>query len=288
VSGELRAPFPWFGGKSRIASVVWEVLGNVPNYVEPFFGSGAVLLARPHAPRIETVNDLDGMVSNFWRAVRAAPEEVAKHADWPIIEQDLHARRDWLCRQRESLTARLVEDPEFFDARVAGWWCWGLSSSVSGEFGTANIIAQGSQAQWCDELAFAALARRLRRIRVLCGDWLRAVTPTLTTKWRGITGVFLDPPYAEGNQQYAVGGTGTDLSAQVREWALSHGDDPEFRIVLAGLSGEHAMPASWREIDWKQKKGKQSEENDRYTRERLWLSPHCEGARQLSLLGGAR
>ena len=86
MSGELRAPFPWFGGKSRIASVVWEVLGNVPNYVEPFFGSGAVLLARPHAPRIETVNDLDGMVCNFWRAVKAAPEEVAKHADWPVIE----------------------------------------------------------------------------------------------------------------------------------------------------------------------------------------------------------
>jgi DNA adenine methylase len=119
----LRAPFPWFGGKSRAAHLVWEALGNVANYVEPFCGSAAVLLARPHAPRVETVNDADGMVANFWRAVAAAPAEVAHHADWPVNEADLHARHRWLIGQRESLTERLIADPEWFDARVAGWWC---------------------------------------------------------------------------------------------------------------------------------------------------------------------
>jgi hypothetical protein len=56
---DLRAPFPWFGGKSRAAPAIWERFGDVANYVEPFAGSLAVLLARPHAPRIETVNDAD-------------------------------------------------------------------------------------------------------------------------------------------------------------------------------------------------------------------------------------
>ncbi len=42
----LKAPFPWFGGKSKVASLVWERFGDVQNYVEPFFGSGAVLLNR--------------------------------------------------------------------------------------------------------------------------------------------------------------------------------------------------------------------------------------------------
>ena len=37
---KLQAPFPWFGGKSQDAHIVWERFGNVPNYVEPFFGSG--------------------------------------------------------------------------------------------------------------------------------------------------------------------------------------------------------------------------------------------------------
>jgi len=39
----LIAPFPYFGGKRKIASVVWEYLGDPKTYIEPFFGSGAVL-----------------------------------------------------------------------------------------------------------------------------------------------------------------------------------------------------------------------------------------------------
>lgn len=53
---ELRAPFPWFGGKSLAAETIWQALGNVPNYVEPFAGSLATLLGRPTAPHVETVN----------------------------------------------------------------------------------------------------------------------------------------------------------------------------------------------------------------------------------------
>ena len=48
---KLKAPFPWFGGKSRVAHFVWPRFGNVGNYVEPFAGSLAVLLKRPHEPR---------------------------------------------------------------------------------------------------------------------------------------------------------------------------------------------------------------------------------------------
>ena len=64
-----KPPFPYFGGKSPVADLVWDALGDVPNYVEPFFGSGAVLFLRPGgAGHIETVNDADGFVANFWQA----------------------------------------------------------------------------------------------------------------------------------------------------------------------------------------------------------------------------
>lgn len=33
---QLTAPFPWFGGKSRAASLIWDRLGKCANYVEPF------------------------------------------------------------------------------------------------------------------------------------------------------------------------------------------------------------------------------------------------------------
>lgn len=122
----LRAPFPWFGGKSRCAHLVWGAFGaGIANYVEPFAGSLAVLLARPSEPRIETVNDLDGYLVNFWRAVQVAPDEVAKHADWPVSELDLHARHRWLV-DRAEFREKMRRDPDFFDAKIAGWWVWGL------------------------------------------------------------------------------------------------------------------------------------------------------------------
>ena len=126
----MNAPFPYFGGKRRVAAAIWERLGNVHNYVEPFCGSCAVLLARPTPPHIETVNDADGLLANFWRAMTMYPDEVARHADWPVNEADLVARQNWLVRQREPLTARLMADPEWCDPKAAGWWVWGISAWI--------------------------------------------------------------------------------------------------------------------------------------------------------------
>lgn len=117
----LRAPFPWFGGKGRAAPLIWEALGDVSNYVEPFAGSLATLLGRPSVARIETVNDADGLLSNFWRAVAADPAAVADAAAWPVSEVDLSARHLWLVNRRAALTERLQVDPDYYDAKVAGW-----------------------------------------------------------------------------------------------------------------------------------------------------------------------
>lgn len=141
----LKAPFPWFGGKSRVAPMVWRYFGQVKNYVEPFFGSGAVLLGRPTPfESAETVNDKDGFVANFWRSVQSDPEQVAYHADWPVNETDLHARHVSLLPVAAELNERLLADPAYFDARVAGWWVWGVSSWIgsgwcSGE-GPWNVV----------------------------------------------------------------------------------------------------------------------------------------------------
>jgi hypothetical protein len=122
----MKAPYPYFGGKSRVASLVWERFGDVPNYVEPFFGSGAVLLVRPHPPKVETVNDMDAYLTNFWRALAADPDGVAEWADNPVNELDLHARHRWLIGQKDFIH-KMRNDPDFHDVKIAGWWVWGLS-----------------------------------------------------------------------------------------------------------------------------------------------------------------
>lgn len=124
----LKAPMPYFGGKSRIAPMVWERFGVVDNLIDPFFGSGAILLGAPWpADRTETVNDIDAHLCNFWRAVQHDPEQVAHFADWPVNETDLHSRHKWLIRRKPELLALLDADPDAYDARAAGWWVWGIS-----------------------------------------------------------------------------------------------------------------------------------------------------------------
>lgn len=124
----LKAPFPYMGGKSKVAAEVWKRFGDTPNYIEPFFGSGAVLLGRPpfNGNRIETVNDIDGHIANVWRALQADPDAVAAYADWPVLELDLHARGDWLFYREGAAewAEQLRADPEFYDAKSAGWWVW--------------------------------------------------------------------------------------------------------------------------------------------------------------------
>lgn len=287
----LQAPFPWFGGKRRIASLVWERFGAVKNYVEPFFGSGAVLLGRPTPfAGIETVNDADGFVANFWRALTADAEGVAAAADWPVNENDLHARHSWLVAQRANLTSRLEGDPAFYDVQIAGWWVWGINCWIGSGWcsgdgpwsvnDTGQLVHLGNAGQGERGVVawMQALSRRLRHVRVCCGDWSRVCGPTPTIT-QGITAVLLDPPYGEDQRTadlYAID-SGT-VAAKVRAWALEWGDDARMRIALCGYEGEHSLPG-WTAVSWKAHGGYGSQGNGagraNVAREVVWFSPHC-------------
>lgn len=303
--GKFKAPFPWFGGKSRVAHAVWERFGDVKNYVEPFAGSLAVLLGRPHEPKIETVNDKDCYLANFWRALQADPVRLAKHSDAPVNEADLHARHQWLVNQ-EDFRERMKVDPDYFDVKVAGWWVWGLSAWIGGEWCAVrsrvcrripdlrskgvhrrrpHLFRYGSGINALsvrDNLLeyFAFLASRLRRTRVCCGDWKRVCTPSPTYKL-GLTGVLLDPPYAaEAERSTRIYATDDlSVSAAVREWAIENGGNPLLRIAVCGYEGEHNFPRGWKCVPWLAHGGMswQSEngKHENRARERIWFSPHC-------------
>jgi DNA adenine methylase len=318
----LRAPFPWYGGKNNAAPLIWRAFGNVPNYVEPFAGSLAVLLARPSTPKVETVNDKDGLIANFWRAAQQAPDEIARWADWPVNEADLHARHQWLVEQALPLTEKLIADAEYYDAKIAGWWVWGICTWIGGGWCHPDIRLQrrrpslinvnghgvhalrrqlplvgmpgngihspsrkkplthrnkGVHADGRADDLFVRLAERLRDVRVCCGDWLRVLgrsTLGIDTA-HGMTpcGIVLDPPYSHELREKRMYREDDDVSGAVREWALEHGDNPQLRIALCGLEGEHDMPSSWPCIEWLSTGSGKNRIN-----ERIWFSPHCSAA----------
>jgi DNA adenine methylase len=367
ISDPRKTPFPWFGGKSNAADVIWQALGDPHHYIEPFCGGAAVLLRRPEAQvnrtyYSETINDIDGMICNFWRALKHDPAGVAEAASWPVSECDIHARHLALVRWKDSEPySRLCADPDFYDSQVAGWWVWGLCGwigsgwcsgtgpwhEVDGLFvkqgrgkarepGVKRVLphlyddGKGVNAPQLREPGVARclpyvgdngrgvnhaglrepgtqyhsmvmpalvewlsfLSARLRHVRITHGDWKRTLTTSASKmlsvrKKGGYCGVFLDPPYAGGERTKDIyAHDDHEVAAKVREWCIANGDDPKYRIVLAGFSGEgHEVlkgKHGWKEIEWFKggflvggmgnanvAKGHQMH------RDRLWLSPHC-------------
>jgi hypothetical protein len=141
-----------------------------------------------------------------------------------------------------------------------------------------------ARAYWMREY-LGAIADRLRNVRVCCGDWSRVCGPSVTFR-HGMTGVFLDPPYADKAKR-TKGLYANDceqVAHAAREWAIKEGANPLMRIVLAGYQDEHEMPSTWRVEEWEAKGGyglisddEESTGRANKGRERLWFSPACQG-----------
>lgn len=71
----MKAPFAYFGGKMGMAARIVAMLPEHRIYMEPFFGSGAVLFAKPPS-LFEIVNDLDDTVVTFFRVLRERRAEL--------------------------------------------------------------------------------------------------------------------------------------------------------------------------------------------------------------------
>lgn len=65
------------GSKWNIAKKLVELIPPHKSYVEPYFGSGAVLFSKPPS-RIEIINDLDSDVVNLFRCIQENPENLAR------------------------------------------------------------------------------------------------------------------------------------------------------------------------------------------------------------------
>lgn len=74
---EKLIPFGWYGGKYSHLDWLLPLLPKCHHYCEPFAGSGAVLLNRPPSP-VETYNDLDGEVVNFFRTLRDEGDQLVR------------------------------------------------------------------------------------------------------------------------------------------------------------------------------------------------------------------
>jgi DNA adenine methylase len=301
----MKCAFPYYGSKTKIAPMVWDYFGELKTYIEPFCGSAAMLFGRPDISGREIINDMNGFIVNFFRAVKADPDAVAQEANFPVNECELHARHMWLLEQ--NIDDKLYNDPDFFDVKVAGRWLYGARiwigagwcrhknlehrPDIQHENKWPNIedgnncpnqtpmLQDGNTAlQRCDcplntvcdldiiKAHMKAVSERLKFVKVVCGDWKRVVTPTVLNP--------AVPRHKIGvffDPPYAHGKRMKNI---YRNDSLTIAKDvekwcrkahPNIKICLAGYEGDYDLPG-WKCIAWKST----SNHSNSY-KERLWF-----------------
>jgi site-specific DNA-adenine methylase len=297
-----------------VADAIWARFGDIEYFIDPFFGSGAVLFLRPSPPKREIINDKDYFVANFFRAIQQDPDQVAHWADWPIIDIELSAREYWLMQQEE-FKKKMLFDPEYFDAKIAGWWVWGIGAAVGLNFcrrpnsriAHALTLPQPENSEYAiyrktllvgKEIGihrratkrnlkeyFRFLRERLQFVQICCKEWHQILTPIKYPE-NGFSGIFLDPPYCRDKK--SIDGRiyrdySKNLADDVLKWAIDNGKKPKVRIALCGFLDDCAALDDWEKFTWKNTKGYLGPKKSTRPFEAIWFSPNCLKPDQLEL-----
>lgn len=113
------AAFKYPGAKWSYAEWINSFVPQHKYYIEPFFGSGAVFFRKEPA-KYETINDMDGLVVNFFRACRDYPDQLACAINLtPFSRQEYMQIQEDAAGEEIKLTGDCIEDARRFAVRCS-------------------------------------------------------------------------------------------------------------------------------------------------------------------------
>lgn len=261
----MRTPLTYYGGKQKLATQIVAMMPPHAVYLEPFCGGAAVLFAKPPAER-ETINDLDGTVMRFWRALREQPEALASvvaltpygRAEWEIsrdlgVDDDVEAARRLLVNVDQSFSRERSSwsPPSFLRDRRGRW-----------QPGTwANLPAK-----------LRAAAERLTNVCLESRDAI-----DLIPRWDlPETVIYVDPPYVGPHRVTMRKGYAHDAGPHL--WSslvdvlcgIEHA-----AVILSGYPCEEVDRLGWRSVELTANRNVQARAGGKLARvpETVWLSP---------------
>jgi DNA adenine methylase len=266
----MRTPLTYYGGKQKLAGRIVAAMPSHSVYLEPFCGGAAVLFAKPKCER-ETLNDRDGQIMRFWRAVRDRPAELAHAlALTPYSRAEWRASREPADDDVEAARRLLVNVDQSFIRNREGWSCPSMLPDRRGRWQPSSWEGL--------PVRVVAAATRLREVCLESKDALE-----LIPRW-DVAGavIYCDPPY-----------TGPDRTEPRHGYA--HDDDALWdslvplllgvenaHVLLSGYPCDAARPlvaSGWSMVGLPANRGARSPVS---APETLWLSPSIRTAdRQL-------
>jgi len=218
----------WYGGKFSHLDWLLPLLPKCQHFCEPFGGSAAVLLNREPAP-LETYNDIDGDLVNFFRVLRDKPAElIEKLVFTPFSREEF--RMAYEMRGRVDLPD--VERARLFFVRAeqvriglaqtstAGRWAWCRLTSRRGMSGAVSRWLNRIDALW-------AVSERLRRVQIENRDAIEVIQQYDSPD----TLFYLDPPYPHESRG--------DVHAYAYE--MTEKDHEKLAEVLHSIKGKAAL-----------------------------------------------
>lgn len=238
------APFAYYGGKAGMARRIVDLMPPHRVYIEPFFGSGAVLFAKPPAVH-EIVNDADHNIVTFFRVLREQPEELERvcvltpHARAEYQAADLAEQLDDVERARR-LWVRINQSFAKTGGKTTGW----SVTTARNQSVPAGALSRITQ--------FARVAERLARCSIECCDGADLVDRLATLD----SVIYADPPYLASTRNgrdreasdYAVDMGTSDAHERLAESLLA----TPATVLLSGYPSPlyDALYADWWHVDF--------------------------------------
>lgn len=185
------APIKYPGAKWSYLDWIMSYIPEHKVYLEPFCGSCAVLLNKVPV-RHETINDIDGLVVNFFRACRDYPEELARAITLtPFARQEYESIMEAKGGDQIQITGDCVEDARRFAVRCAQ----GFGSKLACRVGWKNTkhSAGPSNPKIWSKLpdTIAHIAKRLKDVQIECKDAVGLIKAYNASNCL----IYADPPY---------------------------------------------------------------------------------------------
>ncbi|WP_291378888.1 DNA adenine methylase [Demequina sp.] len=229
----LAPPFPYFGGKQRVADRIVALFPAHEHYVEPFAGGLSVLLAK-RPSRMETVSDKDQALMTFWRVLRDRPDELIR-----ACALTPHARAEYEAATRVYIetTPRTPEEELEAARRVFTVFAQGRASKSSSSQWRMHVDPNGSSLglpgylrAYVDRMA--ALAERMQNVTLESLD-----ADTMLDRYsphRDVL-IYADPPYLRSSRNST--GYRHELGSEAEHRALAERlHDAKASVVLSGYA----------------------------------------------------
>lgn len=256
-------PLKWHGGKAYLAPWIIEHFPPHVHYVEPYFGGGAVLFAKPREwveGHSEVVNDLNGGLMNFWRVMR---DDMAFLRFRTLCEQTPFAQGDFERASWTDACSGSVHSAHGFFIRYRQ-----SRQGLGKDFATLskNRTRRGMNEQvsaWLTAVEGLPEAHeRLKRVVILNDDALKVIKQEDSQN----TFFYLDPPYLHETRA-TTGDYEHEMTEEQHSDLLELLDTIEGKFLLSGYHSRlydiHADACGWvrheKEIDNKAS-GKKSKE----------------------------